>query len=100
METLIAIAIKKAVFFIINKIGDRACPTWKSVGFDVGDFRVAVKREGGEWYIGFHRGSGGGRYRSDGWVITRLVKKMSHGMVDQADAEAITMADNIFHAIF
>ena len=91
--------VRAAVSFIVNSVGDAACPSWKSVGSELGGFRVAIKREDDEWFIGFHKGAGAGRYRSDGWTITTLVSKMTNGLADQLDDEVQELAHHICAAL-
>ena len=91
--------VKKAVSFIVDKIGDAACPTWQSIGSAIGGFRVAVKKDGNEWYIGFHKGSGGGRYRSDGWTVTKLVRQGKGGIAKLIDDDVQEVVQQVL-AVF
>lgn len=92
---IIALLVKRAVLYIVNCMGNMYCPDWRSVGHEYLGFRVAVKRDGGKWRIGFHRGGGGGRYRADGWDITYLVRKAASEYSEHIDYDVLRLAYEI-----
>ena len=99
----IAYAIKRAVNLIVNALGDAYCSNWQStgLGYDWSGVtcRIGVKSEDNEWYLGFHKGNGGGRYRCDGWTITKMVSMVAKDIGADISAEASELASEIAAAL-
>ena len=96
VDPVVAYLVKNAVHWIIDSIGDAACPEWRSTGIEGKNVRVGVKKEGKHWYIGFHKGAGAGRYRCDGWTVTKLVKELRENIADGIDDEVQEIAEAIW----
>lgn len=95
----IAYVTKRAVNLIANALGDAYCSNWQSIGlgYDWSGItcRIGVKREDNEWYLGFHKNNDGGRYRCDGWTITKMASMVAKDMGADISAEAKELASGI-----